>query len=68
MEFYEAIDSLYKLDATQAGNCHYVCLECSHPTKMEWAMWRHIDNKHPDKLFELSGQAHGWNNARLGWE
>ncbi len=65
MEFYEAISSLY--DLSNDGT-HYVCKECELGVRMEWAIWRHIDNKHSDKLYELSGQAHGWNNARMGWK
>jgi len=64
VEFYEAIDSLYKLN----NKCRYECLECGLTTKMEWAIWRHIDTKHSDRLYKLSGQAHGWNNARMGWK
>jgi len=65
MKFWEAINSLYDLDK---DNIHYKCLECGHHTRMEWAIWRHIDEKHSDKLYELSGRAHGWQDARLGWD
>ncbi len=65
MEFYEALLSLYDLDSDAT---HYSCKECGNKVHLEWAIWRHIDNKHPDKLYELSGQAHGWQNARLNWD
>ena len=48
-------------------NCKHVCEVRGHTTNYEWAIWRHIDNKHPDALFELCRQAHGWNDARNGW-
>ena len=31
-------------------------------------MDRHLDNKHSDKLYELSGRAHGWNDVAMGWK
>ena len=49
-------------------NYKYVCEVCGHTTNYEWAIWRHIDNKHSDVLFELCGRAHGWNNLRNGWK
>ena len=67
MEFYEAINSLYTYKPDNPHG-HYVCLECDNSVHLEWAIWRHIDNKHSNKLYELSGQAHGWNNARMGWK
>lgn len=64
MEFWDAIGSMYFLNKL----CRYECTECGLTTRMEWAIWRHIDHKHSDKLYKLSGQAHGWDNARNGWK
>ena len=65
IEFWEALIQLseYTLDDNK-----YTCKVCGHKVNFEWAIWRHLDNKHSDKLYKLSGQAHGWNNARNGWE
>ena len=67
MEFYEAIDSLYEYGPSNPHG-HYVCKECGLKVHCEWAIWRHIDHKHSDKLYALSGQAHGWDDARVGWK
>ncbi len=73
MEFYEAIQNLYDYrpegaNPDRRGYCKdWVCKECGHKLRQQWAMWRHIDHKHSDKLLAMSGQAHGWDNARNGW-
>lgn len=65
MEFWEA---LYELSDYNPDENKYICKICAHKTNQQWAIWRHLDNKHPDKLFEISGRAHGWNSVRNGWE
>jgi len=65
MEFWEALIELQ--DLTGESPIKHLCKVCGHTTNYQWAMDRHIDNKHPDELYKLSGQAHGWNNAKMGW-
>lgn len=63
MEFWEA---LLTLEDYIPSEDKYACLICGHRVRYEWAIWRHLDNKHSDLLYDLSGQAHGWNDA--GWQ
>ncbi len=58
MEFWEALSRLTEYDSYEDK---YICEVCGHKTNHEWTIWRHIDNKHPDSLYALSGRAHGWN-------
>jgi len=58
MEFWEA---LLALEEYTPRDNKYTCKVCGHKVNHEWAIWRHLDNKHPDELYKLSGQAHGWN-------
>ena len=61
MEFWEALLLLgdYILPEDK-----YICIVCGHKVNYQWAIWRHIDNKHSDLLYVLSGQAHGWDTHR----
>ena len=66
MEFWEALIDLQ--DLTTVSPIKHRCKVCGLTTNLQWAMNRHLDNKHSEKLYDLSGQAHGWNDAVLGWK
>lgn len=65
MDFWEALEALsdYLPDEDK-----YICIICGHRVNYQWAIWRHLDNKHSDLLYDISGRAHGWDSARNGWE
>jgi len=58
MDFGEA---LAKLTEYNEKEDKFECQLCGHRTRYERALWHHLNNKHSDKLFELSGQAHSMN-------
>ena len=66
MEFWEALIELQ--DLTDISPIKHRCKVCGLTTNHQWAMDRHLDNKHSDILYYLSNQAHGWDNAKIGWK
>ena len=62
MNFGEALFDLQELTLGEQP-LKYRCKVCGHTTNQQWAMDRHIDNKHTAEIFARTGnQIHGWND------